>query len=194
MALSRQSALRQALIAPMLGLILLSSAANAQAPVQPRGPQMFGARDFEMDWRMEPGNRAIRLRYQAELRRLRIEALDGSAQTMLKDLEKGDVLILVDEGRRGVFAAQGQPAPRSFGAPSGRIRTIAGEQCQDFEMSGAVLCLSNDGIPLGVTQGEQQINAERLVRQTQNPALFAPPKDAKPKPIPGRNNTGPLPF
>ena len=168
--------------------------AQGTPPAQPRAGQIFGTRDFEMDWRVQPGDRAIRVRFQGETKRLRIEALDGSAQTMLKDLQKGEVLILVDEGKKGVFVTAGQPLPRSFGQATGRLRSVAGEQCQDFEQGGAVLCLSQDGIPLAVDSGEQKISAERIVRQTQNPALFVPPKDAKPKPIPGRQGTGPLPF
>lgn len=197
MALSRQGLIAQHIICAAAFAFVAGMAAPVlaqQPPAQPSGLQLFGSRDFEMDWRMQQGNRMVRLRYSAELKRLRIEALDGSGQAMLKDLAGGGVTILVDEGRKGVFAAPGQPMPRGFGSPTGEIRSILGEQCQDFDLEGARLCLSRDGIPIGVTQRGEVIVAERLVRQAQNPALFLPPKDAKPQPIPGRAGTGPLPF
>ena len=181
----------------MLCLLASSQCVFAHAATaQTAGRQLFGARDFEMEWRVEPQGKQMRVRFLATARRVRVEALDGSGEAMVKDLARGDVIVLVDEGRKGVYTARAAPMGAFSGAPSENMREIAGEKCRDFVMDGGTYCLSQDGIPLVVQQSGQTMTAQRVLRQAQNPALFAPPRDAKPKPMPGRDASSmpKLPF
>ncbi|CAN1556729.1 hypothetical protein MCEMSEM23_02442 [Rhabdaerophilaceae bacterium] len=170
-----------------LGVWLTGGSAQAQQA----GAMLFGARDFEMDWVQAGNGQLLRLRYLSARRILRIEALDGSEQVMLRDLEKGDVLILVAEGKRGVFGHRVQPMRGLSFVPGEVVRSIAGEDCRETTLSGLTLCLSDDLIPLVVNDRGQEFIAQRLLRQAQNPALFTVPKDTKIQPLPG--NSGPLP-
>lgn len=158
---------------------------------QDRGFVLFGHRDFEMDAVQGDGGKMVRLRYLAEKRMLRIEALDGSDQVMLRDLAQGDVLILVAEGQRGVYGTRARPILGSNVVPGEATREVAGETCRDARVNGATICLANDGIPLVMEEGNAPVRAIRLLRQTQNPALFAPPRDAKILPLPGSTQPAP---
>lgn len=165
------------------------------ASAQQRGPQLFGHRDFEMDWVQGDGGKMMRVRYLAERHILRIEALDGSSQVMLRDLAKGDVLILVAEGQRGVYGSRGRPVIGMNVELSDATREVAGESCREARINGATICLSDDGIPLVMEEGGAPIRAIRLLRQAQNPALFTVPKDAKIQPMPGSSMPVPgVPF
>lgn len=175
------------LFAALLGL----SAAAAQT----RAPQLFGHRDFEMDWMQGEAGKMMRVRYLAERRILRIEALDGSGQVMLRDLAKGDVLILVAEGQRGVYGSRGRPVIGMNVEPGEATREAAGETCREARINGATICLSDDGIPLIMEEGGAPIRAIRILRQPQNAALFTVPKDAKIQPMPGSSAPVPgVPF
>lgn len=160
-----------------------------------QGRQLFGARDFEMDWSTS-GGKTLRVRYLAAAKRVRLEALDGSGEAMVKDLARGDVFVLVAEGQRGVYAAKAEPMRGLNGNLTERVREIAGEKCRDMAGGSVTLCLSDDGIPLVVEENGQILSATRIVRQAQSPALFQPPKDAKMQPMPGRgaNSLPKLPF
>lgn len=159
-----------------------------------QGRQLFGKHDFELEWRLEPAGKLIRARFLAEKRLLRLEALDGSGEALIRDLAGGGVLVLVDEGRRGVYAGQGRPAEVFSGQPEARIREVAGESCRDFSLGRALICLSDDGIPLLVEEEGGAMNTLRIIRQAQNPALFLAPKDVKPKPLPAGSGLTRLPF
>ncbi|MCA3606014.1 MAG: hypothetical protein IOC55_09345 [Methylobacterium sp.] len=171
-------------ILPVL-LALLSGMLPAFA--QGGGFALFGNRDFEMDGVQGDGGKMMRMRYLAERRILRIEALDGSGQVMLRDLAKGDVLILVQEGRQGIYGSRGRPIIGMAIVPGEATREVAGETCREARVNGATICLSDDGIPLVMEEGGTPIRAIRLLRQAQNPALFSVPKDAKIQPMPGSN-------
>jgi hypothetical protein len=178
----------------LLGLLVL---VTGLSPVfaQTRGPQLFGFRDFEMDWVQGEGSSVYRLRYLAARHMLRIEALDGSAQVMLRDLVKGDILVLLSEGQRGIYGSRGRPVLGAPIEPGDVTRQIAGETCRVARVSGSVLCLADDGIPLAVEDGAAPVRATRLLRQAQNPALFTVPKDAKILPLPGGSRNVPgAPF
>ncbi|MCU0819331.1 MAG: hypothetical protein MUF11_08480 [Beijerinckiaceae bacterium] len=162
---------------------------------QSRGLQLFGLRDFEMDWVQGEGGKMMRVRYLAERRILRIEALDGSGQVMLRDLAKGDVLILIAEGQRGIYGSRGKPVLGMAIEAGEATREVAGETCREARINGATICLADDGIPLVMEEGGAPVRAIRVLRQPQNPALFTVPKDAKIQPMPGSNAPVPgVPF
>jgi hypothetical protein len=166
--------------------------AFAQAPAR----TLFGHADFEMDWQLEPQNKTLRVRYSAAVRRLRIEVLDGSEQVMLRDLARGDVVILIAQGQKGAFAQKAPPLGPFQPQEVGETRQIAGQTCRDFVMQGQKLCVSDDGIPLAIEFGTTRILARNLIRQTQHPALFLVPKELKLQPLPGAaaNTVPKLPF
>jgi hypothetical protein len=110
-------------ILPVL-LALLSGMLPAFA--QGSGFTLFGNRDFEMDGVQGDGGKMMRMRYLAERRILRIEALDGSGQVMLRDLAKGDVLILVQEGRQCIYGSRGRPIIGMNIVPGEAVREVAG--------------------------------------------------------------------
>ncbi len=179
----------------ILAVLLALLAGLAPALAQQRGLTLFGNRDFEMDWVQGEGGKMIRVRYLAERRMLRIEALDGSGQVMLRDLAKGDVLILVAEGQRGIYGSRGRPVLGMTIEAGDALREVAGETCREARVNGAVLCLSDDGIPLIMEEGGVPVRAIRILRQTQNPALFTVPRDAKILPMPGSGMPVPgVPF
>lgn len=179
---------------PRLAFIGLFGLLPASLTAQIAAPPLFGRQDFEMDWVDRQSGKAIRLRFWAERRILRIEAQDGSQQAMLHDLQRGLVFVLVAEGQRGVYGREGTPLGNLPIILGDQNRQIAQEMCRDASVGGAQLCLSDDGLPLLVLQGEQQWQAERVLRQPQNPALFSVPKDAKIQPFPGGGRAPGLPF
>lgn len=169
-----------------------ASGALAQTPAR----TLFGHADFEMDWRLEPQSKTLRVRYSAAVRRLRIEALDGSQQVMLRDLVKGDVVILIAQGQKGAFAQKTPPLGPFQPQEVGGTRQIAGQSCRDFMVQGQKLCVTDDGIPVAVEFGDIRITATSLMRQAQHPALFQVPKELKLQPLPGAaaNTVPKLPF
>lgn len=179
---------------PRLALLIVLGLLPTPLAAQNAGPALFGRQDFEMDWVDRQSGKTVRLRFLAERRILRIEALDGSQQAMLHDLQRGAVYVLVAEGQRGVYGREGTPLGNLAVVLGDQTRQIAGETCRDASVGGAQLCLSDDGVPLLVLQGEQQWQAERVLRQPQNPLLFALPKDAKIQPFPGGGRAPGLPF
>lgn len=172
-----------------LWLFGLSLPAFAQAPPQ---PVLFGQRDFEMEWQMEPGNKLLRFRFHASTRRLRIDALDGSGQTMLRDLAKGTVVVLVANGAKGTYAGSVKPMGPFQPQQVGELQMIAGEPCRDFVLDGQTLCLTADGIPVMLDFGSGKATAQRLIRETQPVAFFDLPPGLTPKPLPG-NGPGSIP-
>ena len=168
------------------------SAVSAQTPTR----NLFGNADFEMDWQLEPQNKTLRVRFSAATRRLRLEALDGSQQVMLRDLVKGDVVILIAQGQKGAFAQKTPPLGPFQPQGVGEARQIAGQTCRDFMVQGQKLCVTDDGIPVAVEFGETRITAKSLMRQAQHPALFQVPKELKLQPLPGAaaNTVPKLPF
>lgn len=178
-------------VAPFLLAVILATPAFAQD----NGRVLFGQRDFEMDWRVDPAGRRIRLRFQGATRRLRIEPHDGSDQVMIRDFVKGDILVLVAEGRKGVYGAKTAPLGPFRSEGIGRLREIVGEACREIATEGRTMCLTDDGIPVEIVLGGQTIRAESLARRSQHPALFEPPKDVPVKPIPHAQAGGlRLPF
>lgn len=160
---------------------LLPEAALAQG----NNPVLFGNRDFEMDWTLQPGAKMLRFRYHGATQRLRIDMLDGSDQTMHRDLAKGHVVVLIANGTKGAFAGMTRPIGAFQPEQIGEIRTIAGEPCREFSAGGQTLCVTADGIPVMVDFGNGQGVAQRLLREVQPAALFELPKGLKPKPLPG---------
>ncbi|MCZ8183206.1 MAG: hypothetical protein O9322_09575 [Beijerinckiaceae bacterium] len=152
---------------------------------QGSNPVLFGNRDFEMDWSLQPGSKMLRFRYHGATQRLRIDMLDGSEQTMHRDLAKGHVVVLVANGTKGAFAGTTRPIGAFQPEQIGGIRTIVGESCREFSAGGQTLCVTADGIPVMVDFGNGQGVAQRLLRETQPVALFELPKGLKPKPLPG---------
>lgn len=165
---------------------------GTQAPAADARQLLFGARDFEMDWRAEPTGRRMRLRFHGESRRLRIEALDGSEEVLIKDFAKGDVFVMIAEGKKGIYGTKGAPAAPFRPESAGELQQIAGETCRDLGREGRVFCLTDDGIPVEIRVGAERIVAERLLRQAQNAALFELPKGVPVKAMPP--NAAKLPF
>ena len=176
----------------LVSVLALAATMLVSGPLraQQNGPALFGSRDFEMDWLQAGSGRALRLRFFAARRILRIEALDGSGQVVLRDLEKGDVLVLVGEGQRGVYGQRGAPLRGLQIIPGDGRRTIAGEECREASAGSVAFCLTDDMIPLAMTEGGQEMMAQRLLRQPQNPALFTVPKETKILPMPGNSGAG----
>lgn len=174
------------------GLVSGTLASSAQTPAR----MLFGNADFEMDWQLEPQNKMLRVRYSAATRRLRMEALDGSQQVMLRDLVKGDVVILIAQGQKGAFAQKSAPLGAFVPQGVGDTRQIAGQTCRDFMVQGQKLCVTDDGIPVAIDVGETRITAKSLIRQAQHPVLFQVPKELKLQPLPGAaaNTVPKLPF
>lgn len=152
---------------------------------QGSNPVLFGKRDFEMDWTVEPGAKMLRFRYHGATQRLRIDSMDGSEQTMHRDLAKGHVVVLIANGTKGAFAGSARPIGRFQPDAVGEMRTVAGESCREFSAGGQTLCVTDDGIPVMADFGNGQGMAQRLLRETQPAALFDLPKGLKPKPLPG---------
>ncbi|MCA3632176.1 MAG: hypothetical protein INF16_05230 [Methylobacterium sp.] len=186
---------RKAQTLRILAVLLALLSGMLPAFAQGSGFTLFGNRDFEMDGVQGDGGKMMRMRYLAERRILRIEALDGSGQVMLRDLVNGDVLILVQEGRQGIYGSRGRPIIGMAVLPGEAVREVAGETCREARVNGATICLSEDGIPLVMEEGGAPFRAIRLLRQAQNPALFTVPKDAKIQPMPGSKSPVPdVPF
>lgn len=156
-------------------------------PVVAQGtaPSLFGQRDFEMDWLMEPGSKLLRFRFHAGTKRLRIDALDGSEQTMHRDLGKGFVLVLVANGKRGAFAGTVPPLGAFQPQAVGEVQTVAGEACREFTLDRQQICVTADGIPVALVFDGGKATALRVLREVQPPALFEWPKGLSPKPLPG---------
>lgn len=181
------SARRQIRLAGAFAVMVALLGQVAPSPAHAQERHLFGARDFEMDWQLEPGGRILRLRFLAAQRRLRIEMLDGSDQVMLRDLAKGDVVVLVAGGAKGAYGTKVAPMAAFRPEAIGETREIAGETCRDFTIQGQVLCVSDDGIPLAVEFGAGRLMARKLLRQGQHPALFELPKGTALKPMPGES-------
>ncbi|MCZ8374587.1 MAG: hypothetical protein O9342_04350 [Beijerinckiaceae bacterium] len=172
--------------ASLAGLALVACAFLPEAALgQTSNPVLFGNRDFEMDWALQPGAKMLRFRYHGATQRLRIDMLDGSEQTMHRDLAKGHIVVLVANGTKGAFAGKTAPIGAFQPEQIGGIRTIVGESCREFSAGGQTLCVTADGIPVMVDFGNGQGVAQRLLRETQPAALFDLPKGLKPKPLPG---------
>jgi YD repeat-containing protein len=181
---------------PCLALACLGLLLFAVAPVpafaQGSHPTLFGQRDFEMDWKLEPGGKMLRFRYHGASRRLRIDALDGSEQTMHRDLGKGHIVVLIANGTKGAYAGSTKPIGPFLPEQIGEIRTIAGETCREFVAEGQKLCVTAEGIPIMVDYGSGRGIAQRLLREEQPAALFDLPKGLTAKPLPGSaDNTVP---
>lgn len=157
---------------------------------------LFGKADFEMDWMLEPAGKLIRVRFSAATRRLRLEMQDGSDQVMLRDLAKGDVIVLIAQGTKGAYAQKGKPMGPFVPQEFGEVREIIGQKCRDIVSEGQKFCLTDDGIPLSVDLGSVRLVARALLKQAQPAPLFLVPKDIALKPMPGAgSDTVPkLPF
>lgn len=169
----------------LAGLVLFGPAGLLAA--QDGAPRLFGKADFEMEWRLFPQNNTLRVHYDAARQRLRIEALDGSDQVMIRDLVTGKVAVLVAGGKRGAYGTTAKPLGAFRPEAIGEIRSVAGQECRDFAFEGRRMCVTDDGIPVEVDLGEGKLVATRLMRRAQHPALFDVPKDITLKPIPGAN-------
>lgn len=167
------------------GLALLASALPLIA--QDGAPKLFGKADFEMEWRLFPQNNTLRVLYEAARQRLRIEALDGSDQVMIRDLATGKVVVLIAGGKRGAYGTTAKPLAAFRPEAIGETRSIAGQECREFGFEGRKMCVTDDGIPVEVDFGGGKLVATRLMRKAQHPALFEVPKDVTLKPIPGAN-------
>jgi hypothetical protein len=146
---------------------------------------LFGTRDFEMDWRDETSGKRVRLRFLGAGRKLRIEALDGSNQVMIRDLASGEIAVLLDGGKAGLHAGKSEPLGAFNPDGAGELREIAGETCREFTAGPERFCLTDEGIPLELVSAREHFVAERLIRQAQAEILFTVPKDKPAKPIPG---------
>lgn len=175
-------------------LAALCSAVLAAVPgvlAQSTGMPLFGQRDFEMDGIQQQDGKAMRLRYLAARRILRMEMLDGSGQAMLINFAQGDMLLLLAEGQRGVFGRRDAAIIRQQVIPSEGTREIAGEPCREASINGSPACIANDGVPLMMAGPQGEFVAQRVLRQPQSPALFTVAKETKIQPFPGYS--GPLP-
>lgn len=175
-------------------LAALCSALLALAPgvvAQSGGMPLFGQRDFEMDGIQQQDGKAMRLRYLAARRILRMEMLDGSGQSMLINFAQGDLLLLIADGQRGVFGRRDSAILNQRVIPSDGTRSIAGEPCREARINGSPACIADDGVPLMLSGPQGEFVAQRVLRQPQNPALFTIAKETKIQPFPGYN--GPLP-
>jgi hypothetical protein len=186
------ASLRVLAVAGVVAAVSPALAQGGLAPQQTEGPQLFGMADFEMEWRLSPQEKVLRVQFLAAKRRLRIEALDGSDQVMLRDLVTGKVVILVTNGARGAFGTMAKPLAAFRPDSVGELREVAGNQCRDFMQEGRKLCVTDDGIPVEVDFGGGVLSATRLMRRAQVPALFEVPADLTLKPVPG-DNAGALP-
>lgn len=155
---------------------------------QDGAPRLFGKADFEMEWRLFPQNNTLRVLYEAARQRLRIEALDGTDQVMIRDLVTGKVAVLVAGGKRGAYGTMAKPLAAFRPETIGEIRSVAGQECREFGFEGRKMCVTNDGIPVEVDLGEGKLVATRLMRKAQHPALFDVPKEVTLKPVPGANS------
>lgn len=169
---------------------ILLAACVLCASALPSGAQnaskmLFGNKDFEMDWHLEPAGKLLRVRFSAAAKRLRIEMMDGSEQVMLRDLVRGDVVILIAQGQKGAFAQKSTPMAPFAPQEIGGTREVAGNTCRDFGVQSQKFCVTDDGIPVEVDLGGSKLTARSLVRQAQHPALFQVPKDLVLKPVPG---------
>ncbi|MGL5446883.1 MAG: hypothetical protein ACRDBL_06200 [Rhabdaerophilum sp.] len=182
----RQSGLFH-LLALALGLI----AGVVTTFAQTSGFQLFGRADFEIDAIQPNDGKSIRMRYLAARQILRLETLDGSAQAMLINFPQGDMLLMVAEGRRGVFGRRDAAISSQRVLPSDATRMIAGESCREATINGSPACIANDGVPLKFRGPNGDVLAQRVVRQPQNAALFTVPKETKIQPFPGYS--GPVP-
>jgi hypothetical protein len=158
---------------------------------QTGGPQLFGSRDFEIDGIQQNDGKAMRLRYLAARRILRMEMLDGSGQALLINFAQGDMLLLIGDGQRGVFGRRDAAIMSQRIIPADSTRDIAGEKCREASINGSPACLANDGVPLMLAGPAGEFVAQRVLRQPQNTALFTVAREAKIQPFPGYN--GPLP-
>ncbi|HRE19959.1 MAG TPA: hypothetical protein PKW21_02870 [Rhabdaerophilum sp.] len=172
----------------LAGLVLLVPTMPLLA--QDGAPKLFGKADFEMEWRLFPQNNTLRVLYEAARQRLRIEALDGSDQVMIRDLVTGKIAVLVAGGKRGAYGTMAKPLGAFRPEAIGEIRSVAGQQCREFAFEGRKMCVTDDGIPVEVDLGEGRLIAARVMRKAQHPALFDVPKDVTLKPIPGANPGG----
>jgi hypothetical protein len=171
-------------------------AGGSQLHAQNSAKILFGNKDFEMDWHLEPAGKLLRVRFLAATKRLRIEAMDGSEQVMLRDLMRGDVVILIAQGQKGAFTQKSAPMAPFAPQEMGETREIAGQTCRDFGVQGQKFCVTDDGIPVEVDFGNGKLTARSLVRQAQHPALFQVPKGLVLKPLPGagKETMPALPF
>ena len=174
--------------------VLLAGASPSHA--QNGARMLFGTKDFEMDWFLEPAGKLLRVRFMAATKRLRIEAMDGSEQVMLRDLVRGNVVILIAQGTKGAFTQKAPPMTPFTPEDIGEIREIAGNPCRDFGVQNQKFCVTDDGIPVEVDFGNGKLTARSLLRQGQFPALFEVPKGLVLQPMPGAGkDTMPgLPF
>lgn len=172
-------------------MALLIAAVASGASAQSGGFQLFGHRDFEMDGIQQQDGKAMRLRYLAARRILRMEMLDGSGQAMLINFAQGDVLLLVAEGQRGVLGRRDGAIVSQRVVPADGIREIAGEKCREASVNGTPACIADDGVPLMLSGPQGEFVAQRVLRQPQSPGLFTVAKDTKIQPFPGYN--GPVP-
>lgn len=176
-----------ALSAFLVGLVANTPNSLAQSG----GFQLFGQRDFEMDGIQQHDGKGMRLRYLAARRILRMEMLDGSGQAMLINFAQGDMLLLIADGQRGVFGRRDAAISSQRVIPADATRDIAGEKCREASINGSPACIADDGVPLMLAGPQGEFVAQRVLRQSQNPALFTFAKEIKIQPFPGYN--GPLP-
>ncbi|MBN8534750.1 MAG: hypothetical protein J0L51_11755 [Rhizobiales bacterium] len=175
-----------------LAALLFGLFSNAPTSLaQPAGFQLFGHRDFEMDGIQQQDGKAMRLRYLAARRILRMEMLDGSGQALLINFAQGDMLLLIADGQRGVFGRRDAAISSQRVVPADATRDIAGEKCREASINGSPACIADDGVPLMLAGPQGEFVAQRVLRQPQSPALFTFAKEIKVQPLPGYN--GPLP-
>ncbi len=182
------------IVAGALFISLAASAFAQQTEALSSGPVLFGRKDFEVEWKVEPYKLVLSARYFAERRLMRFEIPDGSGRAVVRNLASGDALYIVGQGQGGAYRYQLVPLGRfQPGAPGG-TRQIGSEQCRDFDAGGVLLCLTDDGIPLRIALAQGTLTASRLLRQPQHPALFDLPKGQEAKPLPPGMQPLPLPF
>lgn len=172
-------------------LVLLSGAGAAAQEALP-----WAQADYEAEWRIASLGHVVTVRYSAQAKKLRFELNDPKGTVVVKDLAGGGVLVSEGDGKAGVKAGRGQPLGLPAQNPTGARRQIAGESCAVHGIGPAELCLSADGVLLAVSAGEERIEALRVIRKPQDPALFAPPEGAPVTPLPGgaEGGTPLLPF
>lgn len=173
-----------------LALALLAAPALAQN--QP--PRLFGYRDFELEWKVEPLQLVLSARFLAARGVMRFEVLDGQGRAVVRNFVTGEALYILGHGQGGVYTFKAPPMGRFEPGDAGATETIGGESCRPFSAGPVTMCLSDDGIPLKLTYPQGTLTASRLIRQPQHPALFEPPPGTKAQPLPSSIPAPLLPF
>lgn len=173
-----------------LALILAAAPVLAQQP----GPRLFGFRDFEMEWKVEPLGVVLSARYLAARSQMRLEVLDGQSRAVVRNMASGEALYVLRQGQGGAYSFKAPPMGRFEPGEAGVVETIGGEQCRTFTSGPVSMCVSDDGIPLKLSYPQGTLTASRLIRQPQHPALFELPPGVKAQPLPASIPAPQMPF